>query len=301
MALCPFARHRLISPGSNDPRINARMAILHVDAGNNSSLHGYFNGPSGGIESHFFVKKNGKIEQYRDTNYQADANLNANGFAVSIETQGYGGGKWTRRQLKSIKRLLVWLNDAEGIPLHEATGPYGSGVGYHVQFGAPGAWTPVAKSCPGPKRIKQYENDIVPWMNGNPRHRKDWFDMANENDLRKVLREENEVEVPSNVGTKKSRRKNPTWLLPNAVSHMWWLARMAVDVGNQNAKDIAQLRAEFEASQQVEVPSNVGTAKSRKKNPNWKQPNAVSHIWWKAGRALDVANDNAERLDKLEG
>ena len=31
-------------------------------------------------------------------------------------------------------------------------------------FGAPGPWTPVAKSCPGPNRIKQFNNILVPWF-----------------------------------------------------------------------------------------------------------------------------------------
>lgn len=166
MALCPFAKHKLIPPGSNDPPIDARAAVCHVDAGGAETLYSYFRYRSGGVESHFHIRWTGVIEQYRDTDRQADANLGANDFAVSIETQGFGNGKWRKRQLRSLKRLLRWLHEVEGIPLRKIGDPYGSGVGYHVQFGAPGPWTPVAKSCPGPKRIKQYENVLVPWMAG---------------------------------------------------------------------------------------------------------------------------------------
>jgi hypothetical protein len=168
MAICPFAVKKLIPAGSNDPRINARAAILHVDAGNATSLYEYFRDRSGGIESHFFIKLDGTIEQYRDTDYQADANYRANDFAVSIETQGFGGGKWTRKQLRSIKRLLLWLNKVENIPLRKIQKWDGSGVGYHTQFGAPGPWTPVAKSCPGPERIKQFNGNLVRWFRSNP-------------------------------------------------------------------------------------------------------------------------------------
>lgn len=165
MALCPFAVHRLIPPGSSDPRITPRVAILHVDAGNADSLYAYFNGPSGGIESHFYVQRDGGLEQYRDTNWQADANLDANDFAVSIETQGYGVGEWTAEQLATIKRLLLWLHEAHpAIRLAKCDRWDGSGIGYHVQFGAPGHWTPVAKSCPGPDRVRQFHNVIVPWL-----------------------------------------------------------------------------------------------------------------------------------------
>lgn len=160
---CPFALNKNIPPGSNDPRISPELAILHVDAGNAHSLYNYFNGPSGGIESHFHVRLDGVIEQYRSIWYEADANYKANPRAVSIETQGYGAGTWNTKQLEALKALLVWLHREAGIPLQKASGPYGRGIGYHVQFGAPGAWTPVAKSCPGPGRIAQYENDIIPW------------------------------------------------------------------------------------------------------------------------------------------
>lgn len=160
----PFAVDRNIPPGSNDPAIKPRVAILHVDAGNASSLYDLFNGRSGGIESHFFIKKNGVIEQYRSIYFEADANYLANPFAVSIETQGYGEGEWTPEQIASIKRLLLWLRDEADIPLRKCPEWDSSGVGYHIQFGTPGKWTNVRKSCPGPDRIKQFNNTLVPWF-----------------------------------------------------------------------------------------------------------------------------------------
>lgn len=161
---CPFAVNLNIPPGSNDPAIKPRIAILHVDAGNASSLYTYFRDRSGGIESHFFIKSDGTIEQYRSIYFQADANLDANDFAVSIETQGYGAGTWTGEQLQSIRRLLLWLNKEAKIPLRKCATWNGSGIGYHTLFGAPSHWTPVAKSCPGPERIKQFNSQIVPWL-----------------------------------------------------------------------------------------------------------------------------------------
>mgnify|MGYP003298407101 CR=1 FL=1 len=106
----------------------------------------------------------GSVEQYRDIYRQADANLDANDFAVSIETQGYGAGKWSLQQLATIKRLLTWLHTEAGIPLRKIQHWDGSGVGFHAQFGAPSHWTPVAKTCPGPARIKQFDALLVPWM-----------------------------------------------------------------------------------------------------------------------------------------
>jgi len=190
--LCPFATHKLIPPGANDPAIRPRVAVLHVDAGNAESLYDYFRDRSGGIESHFHIQRDGGLEQYRDIYHQADANHRANDFAVSIETQGYGDGEWTDEQLATIKRLLQWLHDEAGIPLQRCERWDGGGVGYHVQFGAPGPWTPVAKSCPGPKRIAQFDHVLVPWMKSfttpataTPEE----LDM-DETTLRKIVREE---------------------------------------------------------------------------------------------------------------
>lgn len=168
--ICPFAVALLIPPPSNDPPIKPRVAILHVDAGNAFSLFRFFRDRSGGIESHFHIRADGVIEQYRNIFWQADANREANDFAVSIETQGFGAGKWNDKQLASIRRLLLWLNaeTAGAIPLQKCTGPFGSGIGYHTQWGSPSAWTPVAKSCPGPERIRQYHDVVVPWLNTNP-------------------------------------------------------------------------------------------------------------------------------------
>lgn len=172
MALYPKAVPRLISPGSSDPAIEVVGAILHVDAGNASSLYDYFRYRSGGIESHFHVTLDGRVEQYRDTGYEADANYKANSFLengirkgfVSIETQGYGSGKWTPAQLDAIKELLTWLSKTHGFPLRVCPTSTSPGVGFHIMFGSPGEWTPVAKSCPGPDRIKQFRDELVPWF-----------------------------------------------------------------------------------------------------------------------------------------
>lgn len=172
MALYPGARHRLIPAGTNDPPITVIGAILHVDAGNSKSLYGYFSEKSGGIESHFHIPKEGQPEQYRDTGREADANLKANSFVVngkrygfvSIETQGFGSGEWNAHQLDEIKKLLLWLSRTHDFSLRRCPAWNKSGVGYHTMWGAPSEWTPVAKSCPGPDRVKQFNNVLVPWF-----------------------------------------------------------------------------------------------------------------------------------------
>lgn len=166
MARIPFADQKLIPPGANDPRIAARIGILHVDAANAYSLYEFFKERSGGIESHAHIRKNGSMEQYRDTAFEADANYKANAFALSFETQGYGEGEWTDPQIAMIKRTMLWCREAHGIPLRvvESWNDSRGGWGYHTLFGAPSPWTPVAKSCPGPDRKLQFHKVLVPWM-----------------------------------------------------------------------------------------------------------------------------------------
>lgn len=162
MPLYPAAVKRLIPPGPHDPRISPRLAILHVDAGDTYDLHDYFATRSGGVESHFHIAKDGTVFQYRDTDHEADANSAANPFAVSIETQGLGSGEWTPQQLTAIKALLVWLAKTHNIPMRVANAWNGSGVGYHTLYMA--EWAGGPRACPGPDRIRQFRDVLVPWF-----------------------------------------------------------------------------------------------------------------------------------------
>lgn len=171
----PGATKHAIAPGANDPAIVPVMVILHVAVSNARSLWGFFNGPSGGIESHFYIRRDGTIEQYRSVLREADANYKANSWlaggrrlgAVSIETQGFAGGKWTGKQIESIKAIVRWLNAEHGVPFQTVAQPLPpdlahGGVSYHTRFKA---WSNVAgKTCPGPKRIMQFVKEIRPWL-----------------------------------------------------------------------------------------------------------------------------------------
>ena len=172
MARKPGAQWKPLPVGSNDPPIIPIGLILHVDAANSRDLFNYFNGPSKGIESHGHVRLDGYSYQYRDTEREADANFKANSFIkngkrygyVSLETQGYADGFWTKAQIEEIKDWILFMYNEHDMPLRRCTHSQDPGVGYHTLFGSPSAWTPVAKSCPGPNRIKQFNEIIRPWM-----------------------------------------------------------------------------------------------------------------------------------------
>lgn len=160
MALYPAAVKRLIPPGKTDPRITPKAAILHVDAGNADSLYHWFNGPSGGVESHFHIKRTGVVEQYRDTDYEADAQMGPARGSVSIETQGLAAGQWTPEQVAALVALLKWLSTVHPIPLRLNTTETPEGIGWHSQYPS---WTGGdGRTCPGVDRIPQIRTQIMP-------------------------------------------------------------------------------------------------------------------------------------------
>jgi hypothetical protein len=135
--------------------------VLHVAVSEAPSLFDYFNGPSGGVESHFYVRRDGTTEQYRDTGFEADAQAQGNPFFISVETQGMGAGEWTPEQLATLKALIAWAHVQHGFPLRIAPGWASPGVGYHSQFPQ---WNPNAHACPGVDRIRQFNTIFRPWL-----------------------------------------------------------------------------------------------------------------------------------------
>lgn len=166
MALCPFAVQKLLPESGTQPKIVPRIAIMHSAAGR-GSLYRFFLERSV-LESHFWIGDDGTIEQYMDTERRADANLKANPFAVSIETESSveAAERWTPAAAASLVRLLDWLCDVHPIPRRQCDRWDGAGLGWHIMFGAPGPWTPVAKSCPGRARVPQARDEIIPAVAG---------------------------------------------------------------------------------------------------------------------------------------
>jgi hypothetical protein len=171
MALYPEAKLRLLPENQTQARIAPRVAILHSVGGASSPYQHFLNGSD--LESTFGVLWDGTVEQYVDTIVRADANYKANPFAISIETVNspHHGGRWdddpwSPEQVASITRLLHWICKTHGIPARRVERWDGSGIGWHIQFGTPGWWTPVAKACPGRRRIQQFNQIIIPALTG---------------------------------------------------------------------------------------------------------------------------------------
>jgi hypothetical protein len=166
----PDAIRKPIAQGSNDPYITPVGDIFHVAVSEAASLRAYFDGPSGGIESTGYIRRDGTVEQYRPLNVECDAQGDGNSWVSggtrygfnSWETQGMGDGVWTREQLAAIKKIIAFKHAEYGTPLRLCPAWDAPGFGYHRLFTR---WNKNGHSCPGPERVKQFHNIIVPWMN----------------------------------------------------------------------------------------------------------------------------------------
>lgn len=168
MAMYRGAIPRTLPENTTQPRVRITQVILHIAASEGNSLENWWNHPGNNLESHFYIRYDGTVEQYIDTSRSADANYTANlrddgTGALSIETEGLGDGRWTPAQLDSIQRLIDWAHEIHGVPLRVCRDANDPGIGYHVMFGAPGPWTTArGKVCPGPNRINQFRQVLAP-------------------------------------------------------------------------------------------------------------------------------------------
>lgn len=182
MAIYPSAKQRRLSKRfSGNRRMVAHNRVnLHVAVSMASSLHGYFNAPYR-PSSHFYVRKNGVVEQYVDTDWRAEADGDGNDATISVETQGGlknpNGEEWTPAQVEALAQLYAWAVKTHGIKLQVATsshlGARSKGLSWH-RLGIDGNFpstgilrgrnqrgggmhysSSFGKPCPGSAKIKQ--------------------------------------------------------------------------------------------------------------------------------------------------
>ena len=151
-------------PESRSQRaIVPRLFILHsIAAPWTSRRVGEYWRDSTNLESHFGVGyKAGDVSQYVDTEVRADANAQANNFAVSVETASNleHTDPWTDDQLEELILLGVWMHQEHDIPLRKARSWDDSGYGYHRMFPE---WSAGGTACPGDARVKQFNEYVFP-------------------------------------------------------------------------------------------------------------------------------------------
>lgn len=165
--MASFQRLKKISP----PIIIPNQIIFH-SACDNYGVEGHLSWQlNGSLESHAYTARNGDIYQIVPYNRRAQANLTANGprsdgtGAISMETGSDIPAlhPWTDAQ---IDAMVEWARERMAefptIGARRAPSATAAGIGFHVMWGAPSPWTPVAKTCPGPERIKQFEQVLLP-------------------------------------------------------------------------------------------------------------------------------------------
>jgi hypothetical protein len=144
-----------------------RGVVLHVAVSESSSLFGYFN-QKGNPTSHFYVRKDGTVEQYVDTQFVAPAQLDGNPTLVGIETQGgvtdAKHEQWTPAQVETLAQLCAWVHETHGTPLQamksslkteRGVGPHRLGIDPWRVSGGEHWSTSYGKTCPGDAKVAQ--------------------------------------------------------------------------------------------------------------------------------------------------
>jgi hypothetical protein len=181
VAIYPGATVRLLD-AAFVPRVP--MAVynrvnLHVTGGKGSPFSTFAR--SGAASSHFCVLKSGVVEQFVDTAFRAEGDLDGNDATISVETEGAApdvdanAEPWTPAQVTAITALVAWLMNTHGIARKLASdskpGPSSQGLSWHrlgidgnfdaahpgrLQLGGGMHYsTSLGKVCPGNAKIDQ--------------------------------------------------------------------------------------------------------------------------------------------------
>jgi len=213
VARFPGARWRPIATKQRYAMPKPVRINFHVAVSNADSLWGFFN-TGGNPDSHLYTLRNGSAEQYVDTSQIAYCDLQGNPDTISVESQGgvtnAQGEEWTPAQCETHAQIIAWAHREHGIPLRLATdsrpGPSSHGVSWHrlgIDGNFPGGLlkgrvtgglkysNSRGKVCPGNAKIRQIPGILARAQQIiTPTPERTWFDMATENDLRKVIRAE---------------------------------------------------------------------------------------------------------------
>lgn len=163
----PGATKLELQPESDDqPAIRPTQTIFHSEAAPWDEVRLLEYWKTTNLESHFGVDFDGSIGQYIGTQTRADANAQANRRAdgtgaVSVESASKvdSSDPWTPDQLETLTDLGVWLHQEHEIPLRICRTWDDPGFGYHAMFPE---WSTGGTACPGPARITQFRQVLVP-------------------------------------------------------------------------------------------------------------------------------------------
>jgi N-acetylmuramoyl-L-alanine amidase len=178
MARFSCATWRPISVNIGGTISNNLGLILHHQAGN-GSLFNFFNRSSSQVSAHFWVSKNGLIEQYVDTSRVAWHGRSLNSRYVGVETEGCPTNPWaepmTSAMVNSLARLYAEGRDRHGWSNALANADGQRGFGFHRMA--------VATGCPCDVRLNRRQEILniafrtQPQPSPLPPDITDWDDM----------------------------------------------------------------------------------------------------------------------------
>jgi hypothetical protein len=209
------------------------IVCLHTMVGTLAGSWNWAN-RSGSPYWHFGIAGWGECWQCQDLRYRSAANLEGNPYVIPIETADMGSPfsawsgncgdvpAWTNDQVEKIIQLLVYLCARYQIPptLIPDTKVGRRGIAYHRQ-GVPDSpewvsgglkWTKwPGKCCPDWRRIAQLKINIIPKVReiliGEP---EDWLDMATEEEVRAIIKDELETVAPASIRIAEEETSSPT-------------------------------------------------------------------------------------------
>lgn len=179
MARFPLAEWVPLPENATQKFLKPTQFIVHtaVDHPGPTNLWRFFARTDVTVESHWWLRMDGRLEQFIDTDVQAHANLYGNSRALSVETEDEGDPAhtpWTPAQVDALVKLLVFVHKEHGIPLEIMPNWQAPGVGWHSMWGfkdgvnltggyLQSPWTNSrGKTCPGKLRIQQFINEVLP-------------------------------------------------------------------------------------------------------------------------------------------
>lgn len=136
--------------GHNQPR----LLIVHIMQGSLGGTDAWFRDPGTQASAHFGVGRKGKIIQWLDTADRAWHAVDANGYSIGVEHEGFSGEPLSDNQIETTGHLYAWLTLMyPDIELWINTRPFsGSGLSWH---GLGGMLWGNHPQCPGAPIVHQ--------------------------------------------------------------------------------------------------------------------------------------------------
>ena len=128
--------------------------VVHVQVGT-GSLFEWFDNPASEVSAHYWIRRDGYLEQYVNQFSEAWAEMAGNPDYLSVETEGQPAEALTLEQATALAKLLAWCHDDWGLLL-KLVDHGGAGITTHAHYpsGVPDpAWG--GHSCPGVVRSAQ--------------------------------------------------------------------------------------------------------------------------------------------------